>query len=97
MRRRTPEIISLPVGEAEIAERLKARPQTVHAWRHRGLLPPPRWRVSGRPAWEWVEIEDWARRTGRLGDARAFEDLLQLEGAGWSGDLGALRADRAHR
>src|SRR3989442_14673739 len=62
---------SVPVGAAEIAARLGVRPQTVHTWRHRKLMPEPRWTVSGQPAWDWPEIEAWARRTGRLreGDA----------------------------
>ena len=57
----------LPVGAAEIAARLGVKPQTVHMWRHREIMPEPRWTVSGQPAWEWREIEAWARRTGRLG------------------------------
>lgn len=55
-----------PVGELEIGERLGTRPQTVAQWQFRGLLPPPRWTVSGRPAWNWPDIERWARDTGRL-------------------------------
>jgi hypothetical protein len=35
-------------------------------WRHRGLLPEPKWVVSGQPAWNWVDVEAWAKRTGRL-------------------------------
>jgi hypothetical protein len=54
-----------PVGALEIGERLDARPQTVAQWHFRGLLPPPRWTVSGRPAWNWPDIERWARVTGR--------------------------------
>ena len=37
---------------AEIAARLRVRPQTVHTWRQRGLMPEPRWTVSGQPAWD---------------------------------------------
>jgi hypothetical protein len=48
---------SIPVGAAEITARLGVRGQTVHTWRQRGLLPPPRWTVSGQPAWDWPEIE----------------------------------------
>src|SRR5437870_13824159 len=36
---------SVPVGAAEIAARLGVRPQTVHTWRHRKLMPEPRWTV----------------------------------------------------
>lgn len=86
-----------PVGAAEIAARLSVRPQTVHTWRHRKLMPAPRWTVSGQPAWEWSEIEAWAQRTGRLRQADVHAALLELEGAGWPGDLDEMRSDRASR
>ena len=86
---------SQPVGAAEIAVRLAVRPQTVHAWRQRRLLPEPRWTVSGQPAWDWPDIEAWARRTGRLPERDVHAALLELEGAGWEGDLAALRSHRA--
>jgi predicted DNA-binding transcriptional regulator AlpA len=56
----------LPVGIPEIAERLKVERATVDQWRQRRLLPEPKWTVGGRPAWEWKDIERWARKTGRL-------------------------------
>lgn len=55
-----------PVGMVEIGERLGARRQTVAQWHYRGLLPPARWTVSGYPAWNWPDIERWARDTDRL-------------------------------
>lgn len=58
-----------PVGEKEIGERLGVRKQTVAMWLHRPPvvpLPPPRWTVSGNPAWNWPDVEAWARDTGRL-------------------------------
>jgi hypothetical protein len=55
-----------PVGMVEIGERLGARRQTVAQWHFRRLLPAPRWTVSGYPAWNWPDIERWARDTGRL-------------------------------
>ena len=55
-----------PVGMVEIGERLGARRQTVAQWHYRGLLPPARWTVSGYPAWNWPDIERWARETERL-------------------------------
>lgn len=88
---------SIPVGAAEIAVRLGVRPQTVHTWRHRKLMPQPRWTVSGQPAWNWPEIEAWARRTGRLREGDAHAALLELEGIGWKGDLGEMRGHRASR
>ena len=55
-----------PVGMVEIGERLGARRQTVAQWHYRDLLPPARWTVSGYPAWNWPDIERWARDTGRM-------------------------------
>jgi uncharacterized protein YjcR len=85
---------SVPVGAAEVAERLHVKPQTVHAWRHRKLMPNPRWTVSGQPAWDWIEIEAWARQTGRLSENSAHAAMLELEGSGWDGNLDEIRADR---
>jgi hypothetical protein len=37
------------------------------AWRSRAVqFPSPRWTVGGRPAWNWPDIEKWAKKTGRL-------------------------------
>jgi len=85
---------SFPVGAAEIAERLGVRAQTVHTWRQRKLMPEPRWTVSGLPTWDWNEIEEWARRTGRLKAADVHADLAELEGMGWNGDLESMRESR---
>ena len=86
-----------PVGAAEIAQRLGVKPQTVHTWRQRKLMPPPRWTVSGQPAWEWATIETWARRTGRLTDGGTHAALLELEGSGWTGNLDEMRRGRVSR
>lgn len=96
-RRATSSGEPLPVGAAEIAARLGVRPQTVHTWRHRQLMPKPRWTVSGQPAWDWPEIEEWARRTGRRRENDAHAAFLELEGVGWEGDLGEMRSHRASR
>lgn len=55
-----------PVGMLEIAQRLGVKQQTVAMWKLRKLLPEPTWTVSGNPAWDWPDIEEWARRTRRL-------------------------------
>lgn len=55
-----------PVGLAEIAERLGVKQQTAQMWRHRKLMPPPKWTVSRLPAWDWADVEKWARETSRL-------------------------------
>lgn len=93
-----PKIVSslglFPVGAAEVAERLHVKPQTVHTWRQRRLMPEPRWTVSGQPAWDWAEIEAWARRTGRLRETDPYSQVLQLEGSGWAGNLNEMRTDR---
>lgn len=61
-----------PVGVPEIAARLGRSRQTVDNWRYastRGTLPvplpEPKWRVGGRPAWDWADVEAWAKETGR--------------------------------
>jgi len=86
---------AFPVGAAEVAARLGVKPRTVHTWRHRNLMPAPRWTVSGQPAWEWAEVETWAKHTARL---RKKEDMytgmLALEGSGWGGNLEQMRTDR---
>jgi hypothetical protein len=58
-----------PVGIVEIADRVGVNRQTVDNWQQRSAagFPPPRWRVGGRPAWSWqLDIEPWARETGRI-------------------------------
>jgi hypothetical protein len=63
-----------PVGMAEIGERLGVRPQTVAQWRYRDLLPPERWTVSGRPAWNWPDIERWWRASTLPGSKQKGPD-----------------------
>jgi len=56
-----------PVGIVEIAQRLGVTRAALDKWRSRDVgFPEPRWTVGGRPAWEWDDVEAWARRTGRL-------------------------------
>lgn len=55
-----------PVGLIDIAARLGVEINTAHVWHYRGLLPEPPWTVSGRPAWNWPDIEQWAKETDRL-------------------------------
>ncbi len=63
------------VGVPEIAERLGVSRRTVITWNYRRRLPlRPPWQpfpeplktISGRPAWDWADVETWARLTGRL-------------------------------
>jgi hypothetical protein len=54
------------VGPDEIAAKLDARKQTVQQWISRGVIPKPRFWISG-PVWDWEEdIYPWARATRRL-------------------------------
>jgi hypothetical protein len=55
-----------PVGLSEIAQELRVKQATAQMWHHRGLMPEAKWTVSGRPAWNWPDIEKWAVRTERL-------------------------------
>lgn len=57
-----------PVGLAEIADMLGVRRALVDRWREREVLPPAKWTVGGRPAWDRKDIEEWARTTGRLSE-----------------------------
>lgn len=55
-----------PVGSDDIASRLGVKRQTVAMWKQRGLLPEPRWIVSGRPCWNWPDVLRWAESTQRV-------------------------------
>lgn len=65
-----------PVGAQEIAELLNVKPATVHMWRQRGILPAPRWTVSGAPAWDKDEILVWATHTDRATESEMLDELL---------------------
>lgn len=55
------------VGVAKIAERLGVPPVTVSVWRRRGQMLEPRWLLAARmPAWDWADVETWARERGLL-------------------------------
>ena len=54
------------VGPSEVARALGVQLATVHQWRHRSLMPAPVAIVTSTPVWLWADVEDWARRTGRL-------------------------------
>lgn len=69
MLRTLPGMACDPVGTVEIAQRLRVTRDAVNAWRMRRAtvtFPQPKWTVGGRPAWEWADVERWARETGRL-------------------------------
>jgi predicted DNA-binding transcriptional regulator AlpA len=56
------------VGASEIAERLEVGKSTVvHDWRRRHPdFPQPVAKLKTALVWDWVEVEAWARATGRL-------------------------------
>lgn len=54
------------LGAREVADLLGVKPQTVHMWAYRGLMPEREATVSGQPAWFRSTIEAWARANGRL-------------------------------
>lgn len=56
------------VGASEIARRIGVkRTQAVHAWRNRHPdFPEPVARLDMGLVWYWPDVEEWARRTGRL-------------------------------
>lgn len=56
------------VDATMIAGRLGVkRPQVVHDWRRRhDDFPQPVTRLASTYIWLWPEVEQWARRTGRI-------------------------------
>lgn len=56
------------VSAVEIAARLGvARPQVVYDWRRRHPgFPQPIARLGSVFVWSWIDVEAWARATGRL-------------------------------
>jgi len=60
--------VDLLVGTAEIVKRLGLGEQrTVHSWTRRDpSFPMPVLKLERAMIWYWPEVEDWAKRTGRL-------------------------------
>lgn len=56
------------VGAAEIADRLGlAHVESVHTLRRRhDDFPEPVTKLRQAMVWAWPDVEDWARKTGRL-------------------------------
>ncbi len=54
------------VSTRDIANRLGVAHRTVYQWRHRGIFPDPDLKQAP-PLWDWVTVEAWAKKTGRLG------------------------------
>lgn len=67
---KTEELMDLPA----IAALMGVKPRTANAWRDRGVLPEPEFKLSGRPGWRRSTIEAWARsRPGARGAATLAE------------------------
>jgi len=49
--------------------------------------------VAGFPAWRWVTVRDWARRTGRLDLEAAVLEVLRQRAGRW--DLPTLQTGLA--
>lgn len=49
------------VGLAEIAKRTSNSTQTVWNWTHKDGFPEAITKVSGRPVWDWKEVDSWNR------------------------------------
>ena len=60
------------VGASEIAKRLGlSSAQAVHNWRTRHAdFPGPVATLDMGLVWSWPDVEEWARRTGRLPPGR---------------------------
>ena len=55
------------VGTREIADRAGVKRGTVAQWRKRhDSFPKPDWVLATGPVWEWVWVELWLTKTGRL-------------------------------
>jgi len=69
-----------PVGLAEIAECLDVPRQHAKTWHQRKVLPKPGpGLVSGAPWWDWPEIEEWAKATGRWKDTSHAPRVVAAE------------------
>jgi len=89
-------VMNDPIGIAEIAERLGARPVTVRLWKSSGTgFPLPTGTVSGQPVWSWLDVFEWAEANGKLrgtgawgpirneADGRAaLDDIIELYAQG---------------
>ena len=56
------------VGASEIAERLDLSfAQSVHTWARRHAdFPQPVAKLRQAMVWNWPDVREWARKTGRL-------------------------------
>lgn len=56
-----------PVGIGEIAARAGVTYDTAERWRRRNPdFPAPRWKIGGRPAWNWDDVTPWLIATHRM-------------------------------
>jgi len=74
---------SVPVGAAEIAARLGVRRQTVHTWRHRKLMPEPRWTVSGQPARETSTRRSLGGESRRAAEPPRVSAVILVDTSAW--------------
>lgn len=51
---------------SEIAKLIGVKPDTIHTYRKRNLLPPPERFFERTPAWKQETIEEWQRTRSRI-------------------------------
>jgi hypothetical protein len=58
--------VAVLVGLEEIRRRLGiAHDDTAHNWREVGF-PEAVGQIGNTPVWNWIDVERWAKKTGRL-------------------------------
>lgn len=66
------------VGLAEIASRLNVTSAAAGNWVARGLLPKPALVANRVRLWDWPEVEDWAKATGRIEQGMQIGSRLDI-------------------
>lgn len=57
------------VGVAETASRLRVSAERIRQLAKSGDMPPPIGRLGRQMVWQWRDVENWARKEGRLPDS----------------------------
>lgn len=82
------------VGVAEIAERARVQPSTVHAWRSRhDDFPAPIATLKAGPVWSWAAVDRWLRLAPPLGRPARYDAVSVRTATPTSPVLRHLRSD----